>query len=262
VLKKLEDSGLGCFISFKCYNSYLYCDDIVLLSVSVTDMQLMFNVCCTVFDDLDLPINVSKCHCLRVGPRYNVKCCPLAIQGSCIEWVESTSFLGVTICQSKTFKCVWDDAKSKFYCSSNVILGRLGTSAPSTVLLRLIYSQGVQNLLYGISAATLTKIERKSFSHAYNSVFAKIFNTYDNDVILNCQYYSGYLCFDRLYDLHRYLFLSKLFHNAFIDEKSVIDKIDFRDYCLLQNRYNFNWNDSIAMIKHKVWKSFSEQLLS
>ena len=64
----------------------------------------------------------------------------------------------------------------------------------------------------------------------------KMFNTYNNDVISICQYYSGYLCFDRLYDLRRYLFLSKLLCNAFIDEKSLIDKIDFRDYCLFQNK--------------------------
>jgi hypothetical protein len=52
--------------------------------------------------------------------------------------------------------------------SVNTILGRLGTTAPIDVILKLIRSQAVPCLLYGISAATLSISERNSFCHAYN----------------------------------------------------------------------------------------------
>ena len=35
LLSKLERSGLGCFVNFTCYNSFLYADDIILLSISI-----------------------------------------------------------------------------------------------------------------------------------------------------------------------------------------------------------------------------------
>src|SRR6266516_5380883 len=126
VLKKLEKASIGCFIHNKCYNSFMYADDIILLSITVTDLQCIFNLCSTVFIKLDLPINVSKFHCLRVGPRFNAPCGLLTIHGVVIHWVESIKFLGITICKSNVFKCDWSEAKRKFYCSANVILGRLG----------------------------------------------------------------------------------------------------------------------------------------
>jgi len=172
----------------------------------------------------------------------------------------NTKFLGVTLCQAKTFKCDWVEPKNKFHCNCNVIFGRLGTSAPAEVILKLINSQGVQNLLYGISAVTLSESDLKSFSHAYNSMFAKTFQTFDNNTISCCQYYSGYLSFNRLYDLHRYIFLCKLINNLYVDKKLEIDRPDYRDYMLLQSKYAFKDNDSVFSIRSKVWEEFREHL--
>ena len=92
-------------------------------------------------------------------------------------------------------------------------------------------------------------------------MFVKIVNTFDNDVIACCQYYSGYLCFKRLYDLHRYIFLVKLIKHNCIDHRSEIDQLDFRDHAKLQERYGFNGSDSLAMIKFKVWSNFKQSVL-
>ena len=167
VLSKLERSGLGCYISYKCYNSFMYADDLILVSSTVTDLQCLFNRCSEILTSLDLPINTDKCSCLRVGPRCDIICSTLKLQGMNVQWVDSIKYLGVTICRAKAFKCNWDESKKKFYCSANVIFGRLGTSASPAVCLRLIHSQGVNNLLYGIAATSLTSCELKSFSHAY-----------------------------------------------------------------------------------------------
>ena len=77
VLELLEESKLGFFINYTCYNSFMYADDIMLMSLSVTDLQQMLNICSDVFNDLDLPINASKCHCLRIGPRFKTPCASL-----------------------------------------------------------------------------------------------------------------------------------------------------------------------------------------
>ena len=39
VLKDLKKSGLGCFVGRQCFNSFLYADDLIIISISVTDLQ-------------------------------------------------------------------------------------------------------------------------------------------------------------------------------------------------------------------------------
>ena len=102
VLEKLEQSGLGCYIGMHCYNSFMYADDIILLSISVTDLQLMSNLCFDVLNDLNLSINVSKCSCLRVGPRCNMICKALTIHGIIVQWVEKITFLNQSFSLQRT----------------------------------------------------------------------------------------------------------------------------------------------------------------
>ena len=132
----------------------------------------------------------------------------------------------------------------------------MGTSAPVNVLLKLIDCQSVPHLLYGVSATTLSSNDLKSFSYAYNSVFAKIFRSCDNSVILNCQYYSGSLPFNYLYDYHRYNFLKKLFNTNSIKAKSEIDMFDMADFQALQLKYQMRKDDSKDQVKDKIWRHF------
>ena len=92
--------------------------------------------------------------------------------------------------------------------------------------MKLIYSQGVQNLLYGITATSLSAGDLKSLCYSYDSMFCKIFNSYDKNVISQCQYYSGYLSFNVLDELHRYMFFKKLLETFFIEIRSEIDCVD------------------------------------
>ena len=94
-----------------------------------------------------MPINISKCSCMRIGPKCNEisRFVDLVLLKSKRRTCNGIKYLGVTIkfCRAKDFKCNWDEAKRKFYCNANVILGRLGTNVSPAVLLRLLYSQGV-----------------------------------------------------------------------------------------------------------------------
>ena len=56
VLTKLESSNSGCFLGYQCLNSFLYADDLILLSISVDHLQKLFNTCSDVLRELDLPI--------------------------------------------------------------------------------------------------------------------------------------------------------------------------------------------------------------
>ena len=127
--------------------------------------------------------------------------------------------------------------------------------------MKLIDSQSVPHLLYGISATTLSSKDLKSFSYAYNSIFAKIFHSNDNTVILNCQYFSNSLPFNYLYDYHRYNFLNKLFNTNDINAKSEIDVFDMADFHALQLKYQLRSDDSKNQVKNKIWIYFESVFL-
>ena len=117
VLTQLEQSSLGCFVNTVCYNSFMYADDLILISITVTDLQHLLSLCSIAFSNLDLPININKCQSLRIGPRSNTPCSSLSIDGQSISWVPEIKFLGICIRHGKSFKCDWSETKKKFYCN-------------------------------------------------------------------------------------------------------------------------------------------------
>ena len=64
----------GCYINGKYFNSFLYADDLLLLSISVADLQLLIDKCLHVFGVLDLQINAQKFNCLRIGTKFRAHC--------------------------------------------------------------------------------------------------------------------------------------------------------------------------------------------
>jgi len=236
----------------------MYADDLIILTTSLTHLQRLLSLCAEVVEDLDLAINMSKSHCMRIGPRFNASCRSPSINNIPLDWVLNAKFLGITLCGAISFKCDWSSSKKAFFCSTNAILGRLGTSAPPSVLLKLINSVGTPSLLYGISTTTLNKSELISLKFAYDSVYHKIFKSFDKNVVLNCQFFSGYLPFAFLMDLNRLCFLSKLVNNNFLFDNYNLDRNDFNDYLSLMTKYHISPTDSKNLIKRKFWSAFSD----
>jgi len=56
VIVKLEVSGLGCFIHNVCLNAFMYAEDLLLLSISMPDLQKMLNICIEDLASLDMKI--------------------------------------------------------------------------------------------------------------------------------------------------------------------------------------------------------------
>ena len=49
VLIELGKTNSGCFINKLCLNSFMYADDLILLSISVTDLQDLLSKCASIF---------------------------------------------------------------------------------------------------------------------------------------------------------------------------------------------------------------------
>ena len=73
LVKELHSLDIGCTSVFMCSCIFMYADDIMLLSPSLTALQLMLNLCEGELLKLDMCINVKKSTCMRFGPRFNAR---------------------------------------------------------------------------------------------------------------------------------------------------------------------------------------------
>ena len=125
-----------------------------------------------------MAINVTKSACLRVGPRYNVRCREITTStGNSISWVNQMRYLGVFFVKSRVFKCDLDHVKRSFYRAANAIFGRIGRIASEEVIIQLIKSKCIPVLVYGLEVSPLTKSDLKSLDFPVNRFFMKLFNT-------------------------------------------------------------------------------------
>jgi hypothetical protein len=67
----------GCYISSICVSIFLFADDILLVSPTVTGLQSLLNVCVSELDKLDMRVNTNKSMCIRFGHRFKEPCAEL-----------------------------------------------------------------------------------------------------------------------------------------------------------------------------------------
>jgi len=70
IVKKINDSKLGCYMKWVCTSILLYADDILLVAPSVTSLQQLLHLCEQKLDWLDRSLNVKKSACICIGPRF------------------------------------------------------------------------------------------------------------------------------------------------------------------------------------------------
>ena len=85
LLEKLKKSSLGCYISGICLNGVMYADDLLLLAISICDLQRMVDICIKEFEDIDMAINVKKTVCMRIGQRHKADACRIVINGESLD---------------------------------------------------------------------------------------------------------------------------------------------------------------------------------
>jgi len=107
-LSKLCDSDSSSYI-------ILYADDNLLIAPSLFKLESVLHACERELTRLDMAINCKKSCCLRVASRCDAVCGNIvSASGQVIAWVTEMRYLGVSVTQSKTFKCSLEDAKRSF----------------------------------------------------------------------------------------------------------------------------------------------------
>jgi len=224
------------------------------------DMQKLIDICYSTFTEIGLSINLEKSHCVRGGARRSQPCKNILINEQPIDWVKETKFPEIWIKAGKLFICDWQDAKSKFYNSSNSIFSSLGSNPPIEVCLALIRSQCLPVLTYGMCAVTLSNTDINKLSFAYNSIFYKLFKSNSKDTIEYCQYFCNYWPLVNLLDYNSYCFLRKLLISGDLCPESALDRSDYIDMLSICAKYGLLLSDSINCIKFKIWKYIQNYL--
>lgn len=116
IVVRVKNANAGCYISTICCCIYLYADDILLLSPTITGLQIILNACEKEVAELDMQINAKKSMCIRFGSRFDQDCAALTTdQGASINWVESCRYLGVHFVSGRVLRCDFHDAKCRFF---------------------------------------------------------------------------------------------------------------------------------------------------
>lgn len=167
---------------------FLYADDILILSPTVSKLQELLNVIECELQALDLTINSKKSYCLRIGSRCDIKCSTITnATGVMITWVSELRYLGMTLVKSRSFKVCLVYAKRSFYRAANAVFGKIGRLASEEVILQLIASKCMPMLLFGLEACTLNKSQLSSLDFTINRFFMKLFKTNNIEIVRACQ---------------------------------------------------------------------------
>ena len=104
IVTKLKSLGLGCNTIPTCTSIFLYADDIMLISPSVSMLQTMLHLWESELLDLDMSLNVKKSVCMRFGSRFNATCTNLiTLGGDLLAWVGMCRYLGIYFSSARTF---------------------------------------------------------------------------------------------------------------------------------------------------------------
>ena len=155
----------------------------LLISFSVTVMQNMLDICTYNITILDLKFNVKKSLFLRIGSRYKVICAPLILDNQILAVSSECKYLGMYITSAVSFRCTFVQSKMKFYRAFNALYSRVKTDNAECVCIELMRSYCLPIILYGCDVIKPTRCDLLMMNRLVNRVVARIFNTFDNDVI-------------------------------------------------------------------------------
>jgi len=89
ILQKLEKSKLGCHVKYICYNAFMYANDLILISSSMRDLQLLVNVCTDELSGLNMLVHTKKSKCLKIGVNCNLTPSEIVIDNTALPWSQS-----------------------------------------------------------------------------------------------------------------------------------------------------------------------------
>ena len=154
------------------------------------------------------------------------------------------------------FKKDFHAKKAKYFGAVNSILGKIGVINNAHLVLALMTTKCSPILQYNLEAISLTKEMLSHLSFVSNTIYSKIFKTFDKTIIAECQWHFGYLPLVYELDLKRMNFLHKLLlvdHSPAHLIMTLFGNDDLREIC---GKYNIDVEAGLTKRKRAVWDAF------
>jgi hypothetical protein len=238
----------------------MYADDLLLLSLSLSDLQRMIRICLHELQNLDMCINIKKSCIIRIGKSYNSAASDIFADKTPIPWGKELTYLGISFLAGKDIRYDFHHTKSKYFGALNSLLGKIGTTSQETLTLSLVTSKCFPILTYGLETLKLNKTQLFSLCYSYNAIFVKLFSTFKRDIIEQCQFYTGFLPLQYLYDLMRMNFLVTLNSDFVSPAITIFNLCGFDELLSLYSKYGVSVKCNHASRERAVWQSFADYI--
>jgi hypothetical protein len=177
-----------------------------------------------------------------------------------LHWVDKLKYLGVVFVAAKKFSVNVDINCKKFLGSAFAILQKC-KSLSEEILCKLILTNCLPMLLYGIDSLFLKREQVRKLSVAFNSVFRRIFHMSRFTSMRVIYNFIGTMSLDCLYEERLFC----LCRNCFQSESAVIKccgmmctaRQEFSDICF---KHDVHVNLSIKSIKRQIYDFFKSTL--
>jgi hypothetical protein len=235
-----------------------FADDILLLSGSLRQLQMMLDICVNFANDNDIKFNHSKSHLFQVGLSAEVILPRLCLGCNDLEWVSELKYLGVLLLSGKRL-CVNTDLNCRKFLGSSFALMQKCGGLSEEILCKLIMTHCVPFLFYGIDSVFLTIEQIHKMSVTFNTVFRRIFHMSRSTSMRLIYNFLGIKTFDCLYD-ERHLCLIR---NCCFSSCELLRLCCSCCYERCWNtcfKYDVHFNLSVGFIKKQVWKYFKTTL--
>ena len=173
-------------------------------------------------------------------------------------------YLGISIKSARTFKCIMSMNKQKFYRAANCVISKVGCKNVS-VLTALLLSKCVPIIMYGLPACFLTKTEKTKLDNSLDVILAKVFGTFNKNILRQCLYYCGILPLSHQLDLLKMKFLNGLGQLASVDTDyyylmKVVDRRELVDLYQV-HKIDLNSRTSHGKRRCRMWNEFELSLV-
>jgi hypothetical protein len=175
LIQKLHTSGLGVYIANMFVGCLVYADDILLLSNSISHLQLLLDICAAEADAINMSFNAKKSFIIRVGDRYSRPCACIYMDGHVIQWASTIKYLGVVLKAGRRFCCSFEHIKASFYRSFNCIFAKSKAANSELSCVFLLKSICIPIISYALEAIVPGKTILSKLNNMVDNVLRKIF---------------------------------------------------------------------------------------
>ena len=219
----------------------------------------MIKLCVDEFAQIGLEINSNKSNVIRFGRRHCIDIQPIVIDDLNIMWKKEIIYLGMKIASGLKFNVNLQNMKQKFYAASNGVFNKIGTKCSPNLIVSLIRQFCQPVLLYASEAISWSSKNMKGCNKAFNSIFSKIFTSYDPSIIRYCQFYMGVLPFDLQVELNKLNFLHKMCTSFTVS--NFIKDCAWIEMLKIVNKFNIPDWLKVKSYKYSIWNYFESSLM-